>query len=109
MNGRALLPAIPLALVAALAPPAAHSQQTGLSGFEGTGAYVLFVNGEEIPGARIYALRQPPAILVVSSRFQAPVLMSPQEGTVSTVQPLKVAQRDNGTVDLLPGYFLSLE
>jgi thiol-disulfide isomerase/thioredoxin len=109
MTARATVSTILLLALAAGVAPAARAQQAGLPGFQPNGDYVLHVGGEEVPGARIYALRQPPAILLISSRFPAPVLLRPQDGTVATIQPLKVAQRDDGSVDLLPGYFLGIE
>lgn len=100
----------PFLLAAALLSGVAASSQAqngALRGFQPDGTYALQVNGEPVPGARIFVLRAPAAILVVTSKLPAPVLLWPREGTVQSVQLLKVAEMDNGSVDLLPDYVLA--
>jgi thiol-disulfide isomerase/thioredoxin len=111
MRGRGSISrlAVLAVLLAAGAVPAVRAQASGLQGFQTIGDYLLKVGGEGVPGARIYALRQPPAILIMTSRFASPVLLRPSDGAVVSVQLLKVAQRDDGTIDLLPGYPLGSE
>jgi len=87
--------------------PRASAQETALRGFQTIGDYVLRVDGQPFPGARIFALRSPAAILVIASPFPAPVLLLPQSGGVQTVQLLKVAEMPDGSIDLLPGYVLA--
>jgi thiol-disulfide isomerase/thioredoxin len=83
------------------------AQETALRGFQTIGDYQLQVDTQPVPGARIFALRTPAAILVITSQFPAPVLLLPQSGGVQTVQLLKVAEMPDGSIDLLPGYLLA--
>lgn len=79
-----------------------------LHGFERTGDYQLAVGGKVQPAAEIYALPSGvPAFLIISSALPSPVLLSPGEGSVQTVQLMKIVKRADGTVDLMSDAALS--
>ncbi|HXU30139.1 MAG TPA: thioredoxin family protein [Thermoanaerobaculia bacterium] len=79
-----------------------------LHGFERSGDYQLVVGGKLQPGAEIYSLPSGvPAFLIFSSALPSPVLISPGEGSVQTVQLMKVLRRGDGTVDLMADAALS--
>lgn len=103
MLRKTLSTALLAAAIAALCAPAAGFAQEGIKGFERIGSFVLEVAGEPVPGARIFQAKEPPALLVDSSKLPAPVLIRVRERTVQTVQLLKLAEQANGTLDLLPG------
>ncbi len=72
-----------------------------LRGFQKSGDYQLTVGGKLQPGAEIYALPSGvPAILIISSALPSPVLLSPGEGSVQTVQLMKILKRGD-TADLM--------
>ncbi len=72
-----------------------------LRDFEPIGDYVLWVDGKEVPAAKIFQTELAPAYLIMSSALPAPVLLMPREGTVSTVHIMKVAKQPDGSIDLL--------
>ncbi len=79
-----------------------------LHGFERSGDYQLVVGGKLQPAAEIYALPSGvPAFLILSSALPSPVLLSPGEGSVQTVQLMKIVKRADGTVDLMADAALS--
>ncbi|HEV7669429.1 MAG TPA: thioredoxin family protein [Thermoanaerobaculia bacterium] len=103
-----------LALGAAFAsgPIGAAAGQMGadafLHGFERSGDYQLTVGGKVQPAAEIYALPSGvPAFLILSSALPSPVLLMPGEGSVQTVQLMKILTRPDGTVDLMADAALS--
>jgi thiol-disulfide isomerase/thioredoxin len=100
-------PAI-FALLAILAaawalPGPAHGQQADalFKGFEPWGELLLKVDGKEAPKARLYFARQAQALLVRSAEFPEPVLVDIAGRSVATVDLMRVADRPDGTVDLL--------
>jgi thiol-disulfide isomerase/thioredoxin len=79
-----------------------------LHGFERSGDYQLVVGGKLQAAAEIYALPSGvPAFLILSSALPSPVLLSPGEGSVQTVQLMKIVKREDGTVDLMADAALS--
>ncbi|HVT18724.1 MAG TPA: thioredoxin family protein [Thermoanaerobaculia bacterium] len=73
-----------------------------LRDFHQIGDYILVVDGKEVPAAEIYqSERAGSAILVLSSAFPSPLLLSPRSNTVEAVNLMKVAKKRDGTVDLL--------
>ena len=109
---RPRLGAMVLLLGSVLAGCIARAQAPGpdavLRGFERTGDYQLVVNGKPQPAAEIYQLNKGiPAFLILSSAFPSPVLISSREGTVQTVQLMKVVKRPDGSVDLMADAALS--
>lgn len=91
--------AIGLALLAG-APLAA--QTDGVPGFTPIGDYLLEIDGEDRPNARILGARQARSLLVMGADLDTPVLIDLASGAVSGVQLMKVAKREDGSVDLLP-------
>ncbi|HYL06107.1 MAG TPA: thioredoxin family protein [Thermoanaerobaculia bacterium] len=71
-----------------------------LRDFQRTGDYVLVVNGRPVP-AEIYQSQRAAALLVISSSFPSPVLLSPGLGAAQTVNLMKVEKKPDGSIDLL--------
>ena len=68
----------------------------------------MVVGGKLQPAAEIYALPSGvPAFLILSSALPSPVLLTPREGSVQTVQLMKILKRPDGTVDLMADAALS--
>lgn len=97
----ALIVALAGALLAA-APAAAWrvGADNVLRDFERTGDYVLIVEGKQVP-AEIYFSQRAAAILIISSSFPSPVMLSSGSGSVTTVNLMKVAKKPDGSIDLL--------
>jgi thiol-disulfide isomerase/thioredoxin len=94
-----------LALAGPAAPPTSAAAQrvpadNVLRDFQRFGDYVLVINGKQVP-AEIYQSQRAGAILVISSSFLSPVLLSPRTGTAETVNLMKIEKKPGGTVDLL--------
>ncbi|MEE8278863.1 MAG: thioredoxin family protein [Thermoanaerobaculia bacterium] len=73
-----------------------------LSGFRPVG-YQFELDGETVADAAIYQSRAAGAFLILSSALPSPVLLRLREARVETVHLLKVDQKADGTIDLLPG------
>ena len=90
---------------ALLLPLAAHAQRVPsdsvLRGFQPSAEYNLVVDGKPVPAAEIYLNDKMPAMLVLTSAFSSPVLLTPRSGAVETVNLMKVAKQKDGSVDLL--------
>lgn len=80
----------------------AQSAAGSLRDFRPFSTYVLAVDDTEVPEAKIYYSETARAFLVFDARFPAPVLIQPRTSAIETVQPSKVAEREDGTIDLLP-------
>ncbi len=88
-----------------VAPPAA-AQATAdapLVGFRQVSDYLLVVDGEAIPAAKIYSSESARAILVVSGKLPTPALLWPGSARVEGVSVMKMAAQPDGSVNLLPG------
>jgi thiol-disulfide isomerase/thioredoxin len=72
-----------------------------LRDFQRIGDYVLVINGKQVPAEIYQSQRTAAAILVISSSFPSPVLLSPGTGTAETVNLMKVEKKPDGTIDLL--------
>jgi len=70
-----------------------------LRGFLPTGDYVLLVNGKQDRGAEIYQNAKIPAYLILATALPSPVLLTPGQGNVETVNLMKVAKQKDGSVD----------
>ncbi len=99
--GLILLSALAGALLAT-APAAARQvgADSVLRDFERTGDYVLVFNGKQVP-AEIYQSQRAAAMLIISSSFPSPVMLSPGSGSATTVNLMKVAKKPDGSIDLL--------
>jgi len=103
MSTRPFRPFALLALVSLAATPAAVAQPADalFRGFEPTGEWALVVDGQEAAKAKIYDSTRAQALLVVSAEFDSPVLIDRAGRSVATLDLMKVAERADGTVDLL--------
>lgn len=101
--------ALVVALSMALALPTAAQLQTpeiqGLSPVD----FQVTVDGKLIEDARIYRGARPPAFLILTPALPAPTLLIPGQGSVRTIDLMKLAKRADGTIDVLPGATLALE
>lgn len=97
----ALMTAIPLA--AQGVPSAAAPMQ----GFQPSGEYSLVVGGKPVPKAEIYLNEKAPALLILTSAFPSPVMLTPRVGKVETINLMKVSHQKDGSVDLFPGAVLA--
>jgi thiol-disulfide isomerase/thioredoxin len=108
----ALVLALPLALALALslavAPAAAQRVPADnvLRDFQRNGDYVLVINGKPAP-AEIYLSQRAAAMLIISSAFPSPVLLSPGSGSAATVNLMKVNKKPDGSIDLLADALLA--
>jgi thiol-disulfide isomerase/thioredoxin len=98
------VPLTACALMAVLAVLPAAAQRVPadnvLRDFQRTGDYVLVVNGKPAP-AEIYQSQRAAALLVISSSFPSPVLLSPGMGAAQTVNLMKIDKKPDGSIDLL--------
>jgi thiol-disulfide isomerase/thioredoxin len=101
MRRTALAAWLAAASVAPTPPAAAQPADALFRGFEPTGDWQLVVDGEAVPKARIFDSTRAQALLVLSSAFPSPVLIDRAGRTVATLDLMKVAERADGTVDLL--------
>lgn len=100
-RGRAAVLAAGLGLLALLAAAMQRVPADNvLRDFQRTGDYVLVVNAKQVP-AEIYLSQRAAAILVISSAFPSPVMLSPGLGIAQTVNLMKVNKKSDGTIDLL--------
>jgi len=90
-------------LVSAALPVTGRAQAADalLRGFEPSGDWLLVVDGHDVPKARIFDSTRAQALLVLTSEFASPVLIDRAGRSVATLDLLKVAERRDGTVDLL--------
>jgi hypothetical protein len=97
--------ALTVALAGALLAGAPASAQrvaadNVLRDFQRIGDYVLVFNGKQVP-AEVYQSQRAAAILIISSSFPSPVLLSPGSGSAMTVNLMKVEKKPDGSIDLL--------
>jgi thiol-disulfide isomerase/thioredoxin len=72
-----------------------------LRGFQPTSDYTLVVDNKPVPSAEIYQSERVPGMLILTSAFSSPVLLTPRTGAVETVNLMKVSKQKDGSVDLL--------
>ncbi|MBZ0114532.1 MAG: thioredoxin family protein [Thermoanaerobaculia bacterium] len=73
-----------------------------LNGFEPTGYFEVMVDGAKVDDARVFeAQRAGSVILIRTSAFSSPVLITPRSKTVESVPMMKVVDREDGRVDIL--------
>ena len=83
----------------AASPPAPRTPDAVLSGFQLTGDYLLEVDGEELPRAKIYETGLP-ALLLRTSSLPTPVVLIPRAQQVQQVPITALAVDDAGSVDI---------
>lgn len=101
-----LLPLVLAALVAApgIAPGAAAQQAPAdavLRDFQPTGDYILEIDGQEYPKAKIYQSQAAAAILIRAAVLDSPVLLSPRAGSVESVSIMSLNMQSTGAIDIL--------
>lgn len=103
---------LPLSLTLLAAPPTA-AQAPGAAGesgfrpgqkqedFKPIDDYQLVIGGEVDEGARIYS-NPTPAILVVATALEAPVVLWPRTRAVESINTMKLARDATGALDIYP-------
>jgi thiol-disulfide isomerase/thioredoxin len=84
------------------AAPALQAQGARMNGFQRTGDYLLEVDGASSGEAKVYRSASAQAMLVVAPELAAPVLILPRQRSVQKVSLLKLDEKPDGSIDLLP-------
>jgi thiol-disulfide isomerase/thioredoxin len=99
-----------LLLTLLVAAPALYAQESQrMNGFQQTGDYLLEVDGASSDGAKVYRSASAQAVLVVAPELAAPVLIRPRFRTVEKVNLLKLEEKADGSIDLLPNPIYAAE
>jgi len=69
--------------------------------FQPTGDFIFELEGEVLEGAEIYISDRAASYLILAPELSSPVLINPRAGSVESVHLMKVAKRDDGSIDLL--------
>jgi thiol-disulfide isomerase/thioredoxin len=90
-------------LAAAGAAPAAAQPVPDpmFQGFEPIGTFAVLVDGETVPGARVYQSDRARAILVMNAGLQQPILFNLRSRQTARVPIMSLAQRQDGSMDIL--------
>ena len=72
-----------------------------LQGFEPNGDFLLEIDGTTATDAEMFYADKAQAYLILSRTLGSPVVVTLRGGSVEQVHLMKVARRDNGTVDIL--------
>ncbi len=78
----------------------AQGSDSLFKGFEPTGDFVLFVDGQVDQTAGIYQQSRIPAFLVLPTQSSSPFLLVPRTKAVQTVHIMKITKQANGDLDL---------
>ena len=90
-------------ILASFAVPALLAQAGGpMNGFLKTGDYLLELDGQLVDDASVYRSATAQAVLIVADELPAPVLIRPRFRSVEKVSLLKMNQKQDGSIDLLP-------
>ncbi len=93
-----------LAAVLVLGAGAAAAQVPAdalFSGFKPNGDFLFELDGQDLKNAEIYSSERAASYLVIAPELASPLLINPRAGSVESVSFMKVAKRDDGTIDLL--------
>lgn len=71
------------------------------SGFQPSGDFIFELDGTLLKNAEIYHSERAVAYLILAPELASPVLINPRTRSVERVHLMKVAKRENGTIDLL--------
>jgi thiol-disulfide isomerase/thioredoxin len=97
-----LVPAVAVVLWLATQPLAAQVPvDTLFSDFKLSGDFLFDLDGKTLDNAEIYLSGRAAAYLVMAPELASPVLISPRSRSVESVSFMKVAKREDGTIDLL--------
>ena len=91
-----------LILLSFTAPALLAQAGDRMNGFLATGDYLLELDGQMIDGASVYRSATAQAVLIVADELPAPVLIRPRFRSVEKVSLLKMNQKPDGSIDLLP-------
>ncbi len=92
-----------LLAIALIAVPTLFAQAGArMNGFLPTGDYLLELDGAMVDDAKIYRSSVAQAVLIVASELPAPVLIRPRVRSVEKVSLLKMDEKADGSIDLLP-------
>ena len=94
-----------VAALAALAPPLAAQAPADpqLQDFEPIGEFLFELGGQDLERAEVFVSERAMAYLIMAPELTSPLMLNPRTRTVESVHLMKVARRDDGTVDLLAG------
>jgi thiol-disulfide isomerase/thioredoxin len=102
---RRALPALLAALLCPALTAGARAQgapsDNVLRDFRPIEDFTLWVDGKSVPTAEIYQSEAGHAVLILTGALPAPVLVRQGEDSVATVNIMKVAKKNDGSVDLL--------
>jgi hypothetical protein len=92
-----------LGLLVALALPAFGQMAADslFNGFKPEGQFIFELGGEDLKHAEIFHSANSGAYLIMAPELSSPLLVNPRSRAVESVHIMKVAKRDDGTVDLL--------
>lgn len=71
------------------------------SGFEPNGDFVFELGGQDLKNAEIYFSERGVAYLILAPELSSPILINPRTRSVESVHLMKVAKRQDGSIDLL--------
>ena len=71
------------------------------SDFKPNGEFLFELDGEDLKHAEIYLSDRAFSYLVIAPELASPLLINPRAGSVESVSFMKVAKREDGTIDLL--------
>jgi len=97
------------ALLAVAARPARAQGDSLLEGFKRSPDYMLKIDGAVDTTGEVYISQRVPAFLALSEKLPTPFLLVPRTQQVQTIHIMKVAKKDDETVDLLPGAVMGIE
>jgi thiol-disulfide isomerase/thioredoxin len=89
------------AAVATTSTAVAQTVDSLLADFEPSGDWLLTIDGQEKPKARIYYSKVARAIIIRAADFPSPVLLDVPGRSVQTLDLMKVAERVDGSIDVL--------
>ena len=101
MNRNLLLPLCLVGLLLAATASAQMAADAVFSGFEPNGEFILELGGQDLSHAEIFYGERAGAFLIIAPELSSPLLLGTRTGAVESVHLMKVAKRENGTVDLL--------
>lgn len=71
------------------------------SGFKLNGDYLFDLGGKTLEHAEIYLSDRAAAYLIIAPELSSPLLISPRTQSIESVSFMKVAKREDGSIDLL--------
>ena len=103
---RQLASFITVSLAAVLFLTGAVFAQNEYSDYSRDSNYILETGGEKVADAEVYFSQRFPSYLVLTNEFESPVVIVPRSQLVRSVNVMKIAKQDDGSIDLLGNPFL---